>query len=38
MLGISSRTIQYRLHDYNAAPRSEIAAVRKAERDGSDKS
>jgi two-component system, NtrC family, response regulator AtoC len=30
MLGISVRTIQYRLHDYNAAPRSEIAvAVRK---------
>jgi DNA-binding NtrC family response regulator len=29
MLGISVRTIQYRLHDYNAAPRSEIEAVRK---------
>jgi DNA-binding NtrC family response regulator len=29
ILGISVRTIQYRLHDYNAAPRSEVAAVRK---------
>ena len=38
MLGISTRTIQYRLHEYNAAPRSEIAAVRKTERDDSDKS
>ncbi len=38
MLGISTRTIQYRLHEYNAAPRSEIEAVRKAERDGSGKS
>jgi DNA-binding NtrC family response regulator len=28
-LGISVRTIQYRLHDYNAAPRSSVAAVRK---------
>ena len=28
MLGISVRTIQYRLHDYNQAPRSEIEAVR----------
>jgi DNA-binding NtrC family response regulator len=27
MLGISVRTIQYRLHQYNAAPRSEIDAV-----------
>jgi DNA-binding NtrC family response regulator len=27
MLGISVRTIQYRLHDYNAAPRSEVAVV-----------
>jgi len=27
ILGISVRTIQYRLHQYNAAPRSEIAAV-----------
>jgi transcriptional regulator with PAS, ATPase and Fis domain len=27
MLGISVRTIQYRLHDYNAAPRSDIAVV-----------
>jgi DNA-binding NtrC family response regulator len=29
MLGISTRTIQYRLHEYNAAPRSEVEAVRK---------
>jgi two-component system, NtrC family, response regulator AtoC len=27
MLGISVRTIQYRLHEYNAAPRSEVDAV-----------
>jgi DNA-binding NtrC family response regulator len=27
VLGISVRTIQYRLHDYNAAPRSEVAVV-----------
>ncbi|MGE5183206.1 MAG: sigma 54-interacting transcriptional regulator, partial [Acidobacteriota bacterium] len=29
MLGISVRTIQYRLHDYNAAPRSDIQVVNK---------
>jgi len=29
LLGISVRTIQYRLHQYNEAPRSEIAVVRK---------
>jgi DNA-binding NtrC family response regulator len=29
ILGISVRTIQYRLHDYNAAPRSDVAVVRK---------
>jgi DNA-binding NtrC family response regulator len=29
ILGISVRTIQYRLHDYNAAPRSSVAVVRK---------
>ena len=29
MLGISARTIQYRLHEYNAAPKSEIDVVRK---------
>jgi DNA-binding NtrC family response regulator len=29
MLGISTRTIQYRLHEYNAAPRSHVDAVRK---------
>jgi DNA-binding NtrC family response regulator len=34
ILGLSSRTIQYRLHEYNAAPRSEVAVVRKPERDG----
>jgi DNA-binding NtrC family response regulator len=29
MLGISVRTIQYRLHDYNAAPRSSVSVVSK---------
>jgi len=29
MLGISTRTIQYRLHEYNEAPRSDVAVVRK---------
>ncbi len=29
MLGISARTIQYRLHEYHQAPRSEIQVVRK---------
>jgi DNA-binding NtrC family response regulator len=29
MLGISVRTIQYRLHEYNEAPRSDIEVVRK---------
>ena len=29
LLGISVRTIQYRLHEYNHAPRSEIEVVRK---------
>jgi DNA-binding NtrC family response regulator len=29
ILGISTRTIQYRLHEYNEAPRSDIAAVKK---------
>ena len=29
LLGISVRTIQYRLHEYNDAPRSEIDVVRK---------
>jgi DNA-binding NtrC family response regulator len=33
MLGISTRTIQYRLHEYNEAPRSDVAVVRK---DGDD--
>jgi DNA-binding NtrC family response regulator len=30
MLGISTRTVQYRLHEYNAAPRSQVDAVRKS--------
>jgi DNA-binding NtrC family response regulator len=38
MLGISARTIQYRLHDYNAAPKSDVAAVRKAELNAAGKS
>jgi DNA-binding NtrC family response regulator len=29
MLGISARTIQYRLHDYNSAPRSDVDAVKR---------
>ena len=29
MLGISARTIQYRLHEYNQAPRSDVQVVRK---------
>lgn len=36
MLGISTRTIQYRLHDYNAAPRSDVAVVRSAEHASAD--
>jgi len=35
ILGISVRTIQYRLHDYNAAPRSEVSVVRKETQDES---
>jgi DNA-binding NtrC family response regulator len=31
MLGISTRTIQYRLHEYNAAPRSDIVSVRRTD-------
>jgi DNA-binding NtrC family response regulator len=34
ILGISVRTIQYRLHQYNAAPRSEVDVVRKDARVG----
>jgi len=30
MLGISARTIQYRLHEYQAAPRSDVGVVTKA--------
>jgi DNA-binding NtrC family response regulator len=29
VLGISTRTIQYRLHEYNAAPRSDVEVVRR---------
>jgi two-component system response regulator HydG len=29
ILGISTRTIQYRLHEYNEAPRSDVDAVQK---------
>jgi DNA-binding NtrC family response regulator len=40
MLGISARTIQYRMHEYNAAPRSTVEAVKQrngsARREGSD--
>jgi len=32
ILGISARTIQYRLHDYHAAPRSDAVVVRGQER------
>ncbi len=35
MLGISVRTIQYRLHEYNEAPRSEVDVVRKDPGDSS---
>jgi DNA-binding NtrC family response regulator len=38
ILGISPRTIQYRLHDYNAAPKSEVAVVRPPERNAASKS
>jgi DNA-binding NtrC family response regulator len=34
VLGISVRTIQYRLHQYNAAPRSDVDVVRKDGRTG----
>ncbi|HWO25949.1 MAG TPA: sigma-54 dependent transcriptional regulator [Kofleriaceae bacterium] len=34
ILGISVRTIQYRLHQYNAAPRSDVDVVRSAARTG----
>ncbi|HSN28305.1 MAG TPA: sigma-54 dependent transcriptional regulator [Kofleriaceae bacterium] len=33
MLGISTRTIQYRLHQYQQAPRSDTAAVKKSDDD-----
>ena len=35
ILGISVRTIQYRLHQYNEAPRSEVEVVRKDPASGS---
>jgi DNA-binding NtrC family response regulator len=38
ILGISSRTIQYRMHDYNAAPKSEVAVVGPPERSAANKS
>jgi DNA-binding NtrC family response regulator len=38
ILGISPRTIQYRLHDYNAAPKSDIAVVRRPERNVANRS
>ena len=38
ILGISARTIQYRLHDYNAAPKSDVAAVRAPERNATNES
>jgi DNA-binding NtrC family response regulator len=37
ILGISTRTIQYRLHEYNEAPRSDIQVVRKDSRDPNEK-
>ena len=36
MLGISTRTIQYRLHQYNEAPRSEVDVVQKDSRTGTN--
>jgi DNA-binding NtrC family response regulator len=38
ILGISPRTIQYRLHDYNAAQKSDIAVVRAPESTAANKS
>ncbi len=38
MLGISVRTIQYRMHQYNEAPRSDVSVVAKQARQGSGKS
>jgi DNA-binding NtrC family response regulator len=35
MLGISTRTIQYRLHEYNEAPRSDVDVVRPGGASGS---
>ena len=36
MLGISTRTIQYRLHQYQAAPRSEVSVVQAKGTDRND--
>ena len=36
MLGISARTIQYRLHQYNEAPRSDVDVVRKNSSNGAE--
>jgi DNA-binding NtrC family response regulator len=38
MLGISVRTIQYRLHQYNEAPRSDVEVVQKQQAGGTGKS
>jgi DNA-binding NtrC family response regulator len=38
ILGISPRTIQYRLHEYHAAPKSEVSVVRPPERNVASKS
>ncbi len=37
LLGISTRTIQYRLHEYNEAPRSAVEVVRRDVRDANEK-
>lgn len=34
MLGVSARTLQYRLHEYNEAPRLNVDVVRKDGGDG----
>jgi DNA-binding NtrC family response regulator len=36
ILGISVRTIQYRLHQYNEAPRSDVDVVRKSDAESAD--
>jgi len=32
MLGISTRTVQYRLHQYNEAPRSDLEVVKRTDK------